>query len=92
MTNSYMYREYSELGLVYEEEKRSHPIRYRSPSYKIHFHHKIKLIRQVVMLVVIALSLVNIDVIIEHPNNVICMCTVPLNGTNELNDCIIQRL
>ncbi len=44
------------------------------------------------MLVVIALSLVNIDVVIEHPNNVICMCTVPLNGTNELNDCIIQRL
>jgi hypothetical protein len=35
--------------------------------------------------------LVVLDVVIEHPYNIICMYMVPMNGTNESNDYIIYQ-
>jgi hypothetical protein len=40
------------------------------------------------MLVVLDVVL---DVVIEHPYNIICMYMVPMNGTNESNDYIIYQ-
>jgi hypothetical protein len=89
MKNSIILRE--------EEKKRKKPLKTILVTIsQIHLLDKIKLIIQVVVrilwLVVITFTFVVIDVVIEHPYNVICMCTVPLNGTNELSDYTIHRL
>ncbi len=59
---------------------------------QIHLHYKTKLIRQGIVVVPILIVItVVIDVVIEHPYNIICIYMVPLNGTNESNDYIIYQ-